>query len=193
MFKDFIQNIVKGLKIGVSDVQVGVVTYATSSKAEFYLNTHSDKASLLSAIQNISFNHPGLTFTSHGLQFVNEKLFNNTNGDRPDYPNTLVLLTDGNPLLTSQANLQAERLQNRSVDIFAVGVSNEVNRHELVELTKDSSHVQTFPDYGNLDNPAVVQNFVNKLMAGCKNMHVMHSLLKDPKIVTNLQSMICKN
>ncbi|XP_061188805.1 uncharacterized protein LOC133196978 [Saccostrea echinata] len=170
MLKDFIFKIIQFLNIDPHTDQVGVVTYSTTPQLEFYLDTYPQQLYLYEAVQNISFNHPGLTLTSRGLRFVRENLFNGTNGDRTGHPNVLVLLTDGTPILPSHASLEAEKLKNQSVDIFVIGISKEFNRQINLDIATDSSHVQSIADFGSLDNPTLVRDFVRKLMKVCTNI-----------------------
>ncbi|XP_062607614.1 integrin alpha-2-like [Saccostrea cucullata] len=169
MLKDYIFKTIQFLNIGPHSDQVGVVTYATLPQLEFTLNTYPHQLSLLKAVQNISYNHPGLTMTASGLQFVRENLFNVTNGDRPGHPNVLVLLTDGRPMNSIHATLEAEKLKNQSVEIFVIGISKNFNRQDSLDIATDSNHVLSLADFGTLHNPTFVLDFLRKLMNVCKN------------------------
>lgn len=158
------------INIGPDDDQVGVATFATTAKTEFYLDAHLNKSSLLQAVQNISFLHPGLSITSRGLKHVAENFYNSTRGDRSGVPNVLVLLTDGNPLHPQIAKAEAEALKNRGVEIFVLGTSANTDRQNLLDIATDSEHVMTFSDFGKLDNPSFVLELLHKLMSICTTM-----------------------
>jgi hypothetical protein len=71
---DFVSSIVQGLPIGPSNVQVGVISFATYAHASFHLNTHTDKASLLTALQHIHY-YGGSTHTDRALHLARMQEF----------------------------------------------------------------------------------------------------------------------
>lgn len=170
VLKDFMNRIIQHLNIGPRDNQVGIATYASTARREFDLDSYSTKPSLIHAVRYISFNHSGLSFVSRGLRLVASQFFNGTHGDRANYPNVLIILTDGDPLDPSRAKLEASSLENQGVEIFVVGISRDATNQNLVDLATDSSHVLPILDFGDLDGPAFVQESIQKLMAVCQTV-----------------------
>lgn len=75
-------------------VRVGIAIYSTEVQIEFNLNTHSTKAEVYRAIDDIPYIY-GSTNTADALQTMSTVMFSPRNGDRPGVPNTCIILTDG--------------------------------------------------------------------------------------------------
>ncbi len=90
---------------------MGMVTYSTSARVEFSLDTHQDLASLQHALMGISF-HGGWTATAWGLYFARVMLDPYSGfGARPDSegaPKIAILLTDGRSNLVPIARHAAD-------------------------------------------------------------------------------------
>ena len=55
--------------IGPNNIQVSVVTFASSVYNEFFLNAYQNKTDIIHAIQNVTYTG-GTTHTEKALQFV---------------------------------------------------------------------------------------------------------------------------
>ena len=75
----FVRNVANNFNIGPNAVQIGVDTFQTSHKAEFYLNTYSTKQPMLTAINNIKYIQ-GLTHTGEAIKFVADDSFSAAHG-----------------------------------------------------------------------------------------------------------------
>ena len=97
VMKGFLVEITNSLDISPGTTHEAVITYANVSKV---LNTlgdskyHSNKAMhmLIARIDN-ELSSP--TRTDRALEAANDQLFSKKGGDRPDFPNSLILFTDG--------------------------------------------------------------------------------------------------
>ena len=59
-------------------------------------------------------------------------MFNRTNGDRPEFPNTAIVITDGRSNVNrSQTRPEGELLQGVA-EVFVIGITNEIYYPELV-------------------------------------------------------------
>ena len=68
---------------------------------------------------------------------VNDEMFTQANGDRPDIPNYLVLITDGRSDNRTATVMEAERLRRAGVVVVVVGVGNDI---DLIELSLIASN-----------------------------------------------------
>jgi len=94
---------------------------------QFYLTNFTQTQSLENAVRNIPY-CGGNTNTTGGLRLTRTEVFNSANGDRPDVPNVIVLITDGNP--TRETDILGDEvrlIKSLDVRIVGVGVTNEVN------------------------------------------------------------------
>ena len=102
LLKGFLLQLSDAMDISPNTTNEAVITFANVSTV---LNTfadseyHSNEAMHL-LIESIDDNLGRPTRTDRALVAANEKLFTEEGGDRPDFPNSLVLFTDGktNPL-----------------------------------------------------------------------------------------------
>ena len=72
--RDFVKTFADNFDIGPDSVHIGVTSFDTTPQNEFWLNQHTDKASLLAAIDQIQY-RGGNTYTAEALQFVRENAF----------------------------------------------------------------------------------------------------------------------
>lgn len=75
----FVEGVAQDFNIGPNDVQIGVDTFSTSHKAEFHMNSHLDKQSLVSAISHIPYKS-GSTHTGQAIQFMHTDSFTSAAG-----------------------------------------------------------------------------------------------------------------
>jgi len=96
LMKAFLVALVGTLDINSGDTRVGAVTYSTAvDLAEaFNLNAHSSVALVQSAISSFTYSG-GLKYTNLALRHVRTVMLTAANGDRPNVPNVVVVLTDG--------------------------------------------------------------------------------------------------
>ena len=71
---DFVKRFAEHFNIGPDGVNIGVTTFASTPKNEFWLNNHTDRTSLVAAINQIQYDG-GNTYTADALQFVRENAF----------------------------------------------------------------------------------------------------------------------
>ena len=76
----FVRNVANTFHVGPKDVQIGVDTFQTTHKAEFYLNTFQDKQRMLTAINNIKYTQ-GLTHTGEAIRFMANDSFSAAHGE----------------------------------------------------------------------------------------------------------------
>ncbi|WAR09890.1 CO6A3-like protein [Mya arenaria] len=88
--KDLLQN----ADIDSGAVRVGILIYSTEVQVIFNLNEYSRKADVFAAIDKIPYIY-GSTNTADALQTMHAQMFTPRNGDRPNVPNTGIIITDG--------------------------------------------------------------------------------------------------
>uniref|UniRef100_A0A0B7BC59 Uncharacterized protein n=1 Tax=Arion vulgaris TaxID=1028688 RepID=A0A0B7BC59_9EUPU len=120
--KTFVHHVVDGFNIGPEATKVGVASFSQGSRAEIYLNSFEDKASLQNAVSSISYTY-GNTNTASGITLVHSSLFAYERGNRPDVPDYLIIITDGLSNINHEATIpEAEYVRQQGIHIFAIGV-----------------------------------------------------------------------
>jgi len=82
-------------QVGSSNAQVGVVTYSANvdTAQAFNLNDHSTATDVVNAISALTYSAGG-TRTDRALEYVRNTMLTSGEGDRPDYPNVVIVMTD---------------------------------------------------------------------------------------------------
>ncbi len=152
----FMRNIVNGLDIGYTGYRVGLVRYSENADNIFYLNTYTSKSQLLNALINVQY-IGSFTNTAGGLREMTYTQFTSGNGDRADYPNVAVVITDG------KSNIDANRVlsdavtaQGLGIKIISVGITAATDPAEVKGVSsppqqqnQDWFMIQDFQDLQN--------------------------------------------
>nr|KAG5712283.1 hypothetical protein BaRGS_023862 [Batillaria attramentaria] len=136
----FVGNITSKLTIGPNDVQVGLLTFATSVHNQFYLNAHSSQYSVLNAIQHVPY-QSGATYTGKALRFVRLNSLSTIHGHRPGSQPIVIILTDGQSSDRSETVHEAQLLKGTGAVVIAVGIGSNTNDYELRQIATDTQHV----------------------------------------------------
>jgi len=120
--------------------QVALIIYSTNVRVEFDLARYTRQDDLLRAIADLRF-IGGETFTGRALQEVRNNVFIASRGDRQNFPNYVILVTDGLSN-DNEAISAAATLKNEGAYIVAVGVSRDFNaRTELESIASNRNEV----------------------------------------------------
>lgn len=83
--KEYVYYMVENFNIGPDATQVGLATFSTNARAQFYLNQYQDKRDVQNAISAISYEY-GNTNTAAGLKLIRSGMFASRRGNRLDVP-----------------------------------------------------------------------------------------------------------
>ncbi|CAG5081459.1 Oidioi.mRNA.OKI2018_I69.PAR.g9882.t1.cds [Oikopleura dioica] len=130
--REYIIGLIKSLPIGENKTRVGVITFNEYPIFRIKPNDYYSKADLLEAVANIPYEGKG-TKTARALDFTVENAFLESVGDRPDVPNTVLVLTDGRANDNDQLPESAARLHNhqQTEAVIVVGVGKRIVKEEL--------------------------------------------------------------
>lgn len=123
---EFLRSVVTSLN---ENTRVGVIIFSDSYRILFQLNTFDNKQSIINALY--AYYPGGTTNTAGAIQQVREGMFTVANGDRPNIPNILVLITDGISNDPNATMAQAILTRNAGISIITIGVGSEINQNEL--------------------------------------------------------------
>ncbi|KAK2902792.1 hypothetical protein Q8A67_007505 [Cirrhinus molitorella] len=137
--KTFITKVVNGTVIGEDSVHIGVVQFSNDPKEQFPLNRFYSQNEVEEAINGIA-QLTGDTYTGKALSFISD-YFDKSRGGRPDVPQFLVVITDGEAHDAVAA--PAKAIRDKGVTIFSIGVGS-VNTTQLHEIsgTRDKVYVE---------------------------------------------------
>ncbi|XP_068789541.1 collagen alpha-6(VI) chain [Struthio camelus] len=150
--KDFMTALVNKSDVSPEGVQFGALKYSHQPEALFYLNKYTTKLEITEAIQS---DQPigQSTYTAKALIY-SETFFTEAHGSRKSrrIPQVLIVITDGVSHDTDMLSEVAQRLRNKGIIIYAVGVEG-ANRNELLAMAGSEDkcfYVDTFEGLENL-------------------------------------------
>ena len=164
LMKQFVYDTVNEFDIGPDDTQVGVISYSSSARVQFYLNNYHDKATLLAAINALPF-YGGGTNTAAAIDLLYTDGFTSTNGARSQsqaIPRVAVVITASQSANHTATARSAENAQNEGIILFSVGVGNNVNTNELEDIASDPSYVSILTGFDTSQFNALQTTIVNE-------------------------------
>ncbi|XP_078691394.1 uncharacterized protein LOC144921870 [Branchiostoma floridae x Branchiostoma belcheri] len=147
---DFVTALVDRFEIGDLDALVGVVRYNTGQMLEFHLNAYNNKAATLAHISGMTTTPGGGTLTGAALTYVANTMLLPSNGNRPDAPDVVIVLTDG--FSWDSVAGPASVLHSMGVQTFAIGVGSCVSDAQLHDIANCDDHVYKLADFRGLEN-----------------------------------------
>ena len=160
--KQFMWNFINSLPIGQKATQVGELTFSTPVSS-FHLNRYTTKSELVRAISTLSYMY-GHTHTEKALHEARTNIFRPWNGDRPDAPNIIIILTDGKSTDRTQTMIEASLLRLTGTRIISVGLG-QPDMTELMMLASSPEDVFTV-DYFNLPSQQFRNRILNAICVG---------------------------
>ena len=173
LMKTFAYNIANSFTIGPDDVQIGLLSYSSGHSFRFYLNTHSTKSAVLTAINNIPYNSGG-TNTAGALNALRLNGFTSSVGARPSsqgIPRVAIVVTDGYSNSFSQTVAAANALHTAGIIGFAIGISG-ANTAELNAIASEPSYVAFISSFNSALLANLQQTISNEACTG-KHTHFL--------------------
>ncbi len=149
-------DVVNNLSIGLNGVRVAAVTFTARPKLIFGFEMYNDRASLVAAIRNLTYDEGSGTNVAGALQFLRENVYGSTR-DRLFVRDIAIAITDGFSNIRSRDVAEEARLaRNLGYRIFAIGVGAAGDnrfRLQLESIGSDppSDHVFPLSDVSNLE------------------------------------------
>ena len=123
LIREFTANITTKLIRNSPKSSVGVILFASSAYIRFNLQTYTSLNSLLSAINNLPYNHGSSTDTDEALTLLLSSAQNGVLRLRSDSSKVAIIITDGQSNSRTATLAAAARLHASNIfDVYAVGV-----------------------------------------------------------------------
>ncbi|KAK2171367.1 hypothetical protein NP493_1068g00015 [Ridgeia piscesae] len=129
---EFVKDVVGIFQIGPTKTRIGTVTFDSTSRNIFNLNTYSTATQIKQALDGVE-QHRGGTRTYDAIDKMHNEMLSSSLA-RPGVPRIAIVITDGeseDPVMTEKA---AKVARDDGIIMFAVGVGNKANRKELVSI-----------------------------------------------------------
>ena len=136
---DFLQAIVEKLDIGTKAINVGLVTFSVTTRAEFFLYQYVSRDEVNQAISTVTQLSSG-TNLSAGLKSMRQTLFRQRSGNRKDSPDIAVIVSDSKPTLpVDNYQMEANLAEESSIHLVAVGITKAVEKSYIDDLSSEPS------------------------------------------------------
>lgn len=148
-----LSSVIQQLDIGPNANLVGLYGYDTSIHTKFHLDQYTDKGSLLMHLQRdnvFSRFHLPRKDDAQAVEFLVDYAMNSKQGDRPDFPDAVVIIGDPTTASITQVSV-ADRIQlnAKSHDVIVVSLGSTSSKEDL--LATDRNHMIHIPDTSSLD------------------------------------------
>lgn len=150
--KEFLQDMVDSLEIGLDSTRVGLVNYASTVQIEFPLKMYFDKSALKQALARVEPLASG-TMTGMAIKTAMEKAFIAEAGARVNsakIAKMAIVVTDGRPQDKVEEVSAAAR--QSGIEIYAVGVDRaDMTSLRLMASQPHEEHVFYVETYGVIE------------------------------------------
>ena len=136
----YVRALINQLEVDEDVIRVAATQFSTEAHLIYYLNRYFTRQGASNALVNLR-QIEGSTNLRAGFDFIRNNIFQRVNGDRPEAPNILVVITDGFADDRENALLAANRLKNDGTQIYMVGVGLDASEDELMRYASDSRDV----------------------------------------------------
>ncbi|XP_066271288.1 complement receptor type 1-like [Branchiostoma lanceolatum] len=140
--RDVTKNIIGQLPLRNMNTRIGLAQYSDRTQNVELLKDYQGKDKIIERIENISPLGGG-TLLGNAISDVRTVSFTEENGNRPNVPDALVVVTDGNSADDVVAATDAARRQG--IHVFAVGVGDNVDRNKVNQIAGKPERVFLAP------------------------------------------------
>ncbi|XP_064601429.1 collagen alpha-3(VI) chain-like [Liolophura sinensis] len=145
--KGFVKQLMSGFNISDDQIRVGLVVFNQFVNITYHLNKITEPGqtgtSLRDLVDTVAPIQVG-TFTHKALKAVREEMLTPDNGDRPDVPNIVIVLTDGQSRKPEETVTEAAMLREAGTLMFAISVGRWRSDTELQVLASKPASQYTF-------------------------------------------------
>ncbi|ESO82396.1 hypothetical protein LOTGIDRAFT_134745 [Lottia gigantea] len=172
--KNFVDNFIGQYEIGPDKVRIGLVTYGNFVyfMDVIRLSKYEDLRTLQHAVQKLPYRAGHSTRTGNAIKYVRTSLFAES---RKGVRKVAVVMTDGNSRFPTRTAKQAHIARYDDIEMYCIGVSDQVSHKELVNIAGEESNVFYVTKYSELEK--------------VKGRLAMKTCTKVGKFITNLSSL----
>lgn len=144
--KNFLLNVVHRLPISSSETLVSLGMFSTYSRVIFDIGDHVTSTSTFDAVKNVQF-HGGIGHVTEGMNYLVNHALTRTGGDRPNYPNIVLIITDD-----SDSNLpraKEEELHSKADHVISIQLYPS-HYHHLASSYSNQFSIHTEADFSQI-------------------------------------------
>ena len=174
---EFVKKLAKALQISQSGSHASLVIFSDTARVQITLDEHDDVWEFNKALKEAPYLGKR-TRIDKGLRLASVGVFTRRAGMRPGSRRVAVLLTEGHQTRTFDSiplRYAAQPLRLKRVDVFAVGIGNEVRFDELRSATTRDQNVFLVKSFKGLNE--IAEDLSEKMCQGMadKELFFIHS------------------
>ncbi|KAJ8410588.1 hypothetical protein AAFF_G00194920 [Aldrovandia affinis] len=174
--RDFILKVLQQLDIQPDQVRVAVVQYSDRQQTEFSLNSHNNKAAVLSAVKRLRYMGGRSADLAEAIEYVIRNELKSAAGVRhTDASQHLVVLTGGRS--PSDVSFYGPLLKGSRVNCIGIGAGGADSR-QLTQIATSSADVLQVPSFPGL--PSIQDRFIARLNGTMQEEKPTDPYLIDP-------------
>ena len=154
---EFLVDLVRAFTIGPDATRVGALIFSERVILEFTLAQYDNKEAIAQAILTSPY-LGSTTNTPEALRLTRTQCFNVANGDRPNIPNLVIVVTDGVPYPETRrtpALNEARALRDTGAVVISIGITNAIDEDFLKGMSSapqlEGQNYFTATDFGVLN------------------------------------------
>lgn len=173
LIKEFVVKLVEQFDVEGGKIRIGLLTYSSTINLQFNLNQFTDRVSMFGAIRNTSYPSGGADIAG-GLNYARTNMFTSAAGDRANFPNIIVVITDGPSNNQNTTLSAATQVKNANIRIVALGIGNWLDNLEFQNMVNYpyQENSVTVPTFANLNQSSVQEDMHNTI---CSNSNACAS------------------
>lgn len=140
ILKQFLNDLVERYEVGANSAHFGAVRYSTSAAVVITLGSIKSLNALQTALSSIPY-ISGSTNTAKGIQLAKQQFIIN---GRTEVPQVMIILTDGESDDSEATSTAASQSRQSGVEIFVVGIGDNLNDDELRDIATDTSGTHVY-------------------------------------------------
>ena len=134
---EFVKGVIEHFDISKKRASVGLAVFSSDFHLVFNFDDYYNSSAAVAAMSNVSYPNKGRK-TGKALNYARNKMFSKSKL-RKDASNYLVFIATGSSY--DLIKTPAKDLRDWNVTIFAIGVGNDYDKMELMEISGDSKRV----------------------------------------------------
>ena len=138
-------SVVQALNIGLQNTLVGIMFFAKPEKTRYHitLNQYTNKPDLLQELNSTVYPSKGGANFESVFHLLSDTAFNQSYGFRPDFPNVGIIMTAKTPRDNKNLSTTVQKFHSDCIfdDLYAVGLSNDIDIDQLELITDNKSNV----------------------------------------------------
>ena len=166
--KNFTIAIINSFPVSEDGVRMSLIRFSTDTSVIFQLDDYYTRNEMVRQVEDLDIVGDE-TNIAGSLNIARTDIFEKRNGDRADARNIIILITDGREtvyengdVIRAQEELKIEDL----VEVFTVGITEEVDNDQLEHIASDPDATHAFSVESFDDLMSVLEDVVGQACPG---------------------------